>query len=213
MKKVRKLNELSHPESFIQIDYSKGFKYIDRAGEILNLYTDNNRVPDNEIGVGGLLLKQPISNIEQLRVSGTQFWCHFLKPVNLGNVQSAFYKEFEKCYRIIQPAQIIRVGWRNYFILEGLSAEEIQKALGTKTILVDQAITGISSVGKLGDFEAKVELNPLRSTDKKKRALLFDIDVYAKEPLGELSDANAILDSIRRSLTDKIPGIVSGLMK
>ncbi len=37
-KTIKKLNKLNNLESFIQIDTIKGFKYIDRAGEIVNTY-------------------------------------------------------------------------------------------------------------------------------------------------------------------------------
>ena len=37
-KTIQKLNTLKNPESFMQINTIKGFKYVDRAGEIVNAY-------------------------------------------------------------------------------------------------------------------------------------------------------------------------------
>ena len=41
-KVIQKLNKLKNPESFFQINTIKGFKYVDRAGEIVNAYHKNN---------------------------------------------------------------------------------------------------------------------------------------------------------------------------
>ena len=38
MRKITKISNLKLVESFCQVNYFKGFKYIDSAGQILNLY-------------------------------------------------------------------------------------------------------------------------------------------------------------------------------
>ncbi len=37
-KRIKKLGKLIHDHSFFQINIIKGYKYIDRAGEIVNMY-------------------------------------------------------------------------------------------------------------------------------------------------------------------------------
>jgi hypothetical protein len=214
MKKIHKLNELTYFESFIQVNYAKGFRYIDRAGEILNLYAEKNYIPKNLIGIDGLLLNKPTQDIEQLQVSGTQFWCRFVKPNNLGNCEDSFYKEYQKSHNIIQPSLITRVGWRNYFILEDLSVSELQIILSYKEILDNQSIIRTAITGSIDNFEIKIELTPLRSEkDPSNRAVLFDIDIYSTEEHDSESVISATLTKVRKILSEKTPGMINGLLQ
>lgn len=68
-KVIQKLNKLKNPESFIQLDTIKGFKYIDKAGEIVNIYHRNNSAPKFQMGLNSLVIEQPKDKIDQLKVT------------------------------------------------------------------------------------------------------------------------------------------------
>ncbi|MDP2933714.1 MAG: hypothetical protein Q8N81_06325, partial [bacterium] len=65
-KTIAKLNKLNNPESFIQINTIKGFKYVDKAGEIVNAYHKKNAAPQFAMGLNGLVIEQPKDKIDQL---------------------------------------------------------------------------------------------------------------------------------------------------
>jgi len=73
-KTIQKLNKLKNPESFIQINTIKGFKYVDRAGEIVNAYHKNNSAPQFQMGLNGLVIEQPKDKIDELKINAQVIW-------------------------------------------------------------------------------------------------------------------------------------------
>ena len=73
-KAIQKLNKLKNPESFLQINTIKGFKYVDRAGEIVNAYHKNNLPPQFLMGQNGLVIGQPKDKIDELKVTAQIIW-------------------------------------------------------------------------------------------------------------------------------------------
>jgi hypothetical protein len=66
---VQKLNKLKNPESFIQVNTIKGYKYVDRAGEIVNFYYKNNSAPKFIMGLNGLSIEEPKEKIDELKIT------------------------------------------------------------------------------------------------------------------------------------------------
>ncbi len=75
--KIQKISKLKRSESFIQINTVKGFKYIDRAGEIVNLYHKKNVPPPFNMGLNGLVIDQPKDKIAELKVTPQMIWMKF----------------------------------------------------------------------------------------------------------------------------------------
>jgi hypothetical protein len=69
-KTISKLNKLNNPESFIQINMIKGFKYIDNAGENVNAYHKNNPAPQFNMGLNGLIINEQKDKAESLKTLG-----------------------------------------------------------------------------------------------------------------------------------------------
>ena len=74
---IQKLNKLKNHESFMQINTVKGFKYIDKAGEIVNQYHTENIVPNFEMNLNGLIIKEPKSKIYELKITSQMIWAKF----------------------------------------------------------------------------------------------------------------------------------------
>ena len=45
MNTISKINKLKKIEGFIQLNYTKGFKYIDKAGEFFNCFYNEDKFP------------------------------------------------------------------------------------------------------------------------------------------------------------------------
>ena len=48
--KIKSITDLKLQNSFYQLNLIKGFKYVDKAGEIVNLYHNGNKPPEFNMG-------------------------------------------------------------------------------------------------------------------------------------------------------------------
>jgi hypothetical protein len=177
---IQKLNKLKNPESFIQINTIKGFKYIDRAGEIVNLYYNNNSAPQFEMGLGRLTINQPKDKIDELKVSSQVIWARFSKIDSLDSVSNLFVKESERILKILDVNRVSRVGWRNYFIHEFINKEKQDEYFKKFTVIKDAKpmILRLEMETKK-DFSVNLMLQPIIKNDENKTAgVLFDVDIF-----------------------------------
>ena len=100
-KAIQKLNKLKNPESFIQVNTIKGFKYVDKAGEIVNAYHKNNSAPQFQMGLNGLVVEQPKDKIDELRVTAQVIWAKFSEINSLDLISTLFAKESENIPRFV----------------------------------------------------------------------------------------------------------------
>ena len=98
---IQKLNKLKNPESFIQINTVKGFKYIDKAGEIVNIYHRKETVPVFSMNLNGLAIQTPKEKINELRITPQIIWMKFTEIDSLDMILNLFNTESESILDIL----------------------------------------------------------------------------------------------------------------
>ena len=203
-KMITKLNKLNNPESFMQINTIKGFKYIDKAGELVNLYHKNNTAPQFSMGLSGLLINEPKDKIDELKITSQVVWAKFTKIDSLDMISSLFAKETEQILKILEVEKVSRIGWRNYFVYEFQDKAKQDEYL-KKFTAIDNAKPSILrfeiETGK--DFGANLIIQPVVKNDTNKTpGVLFDVDVFKNGEI-EAKDTSSILKSFRQYLADE----------
>ncbi|MFC1616103.1 hypothetical protein ACFL21_03100 [Patescibacteria group bacterium] len=212
---LKKINNLNLAESFLQVDFIKGFKYIDKAGEIINAFHQGNKAPFvSGIGIEGLIINDPDSNTKTVKVSPSMFWAHFLSPGSLDLANSQFEEKLGIIFDILDIEKIKRIGWRNYFIKEisnEVERDKITKKFSPSDDIVFQG--GLFSC-ELKDIEINIRINKVQKDDATP-ALLFDIDCYQKNEDGiKVEEVNAKLSAIKNVLrSDDLLTILNQLIK
>jgi len=203
-KTIQKLNKLKNPESFMQINTIKGFKYVDRAGEIVNAYHKNNSAPQFQMGLNGLVIEQPKDKIDELKITAQVIWAKFSEIDSLDSISTLFAKESENILKILEVEKISRIGWRNYFVHEFLNKEKQDEYLKKFTVIKDTKPTVVRLEIKTGkDFSANLMLQPVIKNDENKTSgILFDIDIFQNGEF-EPKDISNLLREFRQYLADE----------
>jgi|GEM_PF-1623592 len=178
---VSKINELKTVESFMQIDFIKGYKYVDKAGEILNEFVNNGVDPSFSMTMSELIVRKPQTLIETLKVSPNVVWAHFQHPDSLDQIATEFEKVSVRMCEILKVTDISRVGWRNYFIWElGKEGEEerdkiLQKFIPNKELNFEV----VSYTAKILSHSWTITLRKAtKKADEPIPSLLFDVDCH-----------------------------------
>lgn len=193
---VQKLNKLKNPESFIQVNTIKGYKYVDRAGEIVNFYYKNNSAPKFIMGLNGLSIEEPKEKIDELKITPQLIWVKFGEPDSLDMIASVFSKEAENILKILEINKINRIGWRNYFVYEFQNKEKQAEYLKKFTVLKNTKPVIIKlEIETLKDFNAILLLQPVIKNDvEKTHGILFDVDVFQNKEV----DVSQIPNSLKK---------------
>src|SRR3989338_1569593 len=184
-KTVKKITDLQNAESFVQANFLQGYKYIDRAGEIVNYFYNNGKPPLFDMNLGRLVIKAPDQATAEVKVSPSDFWGHYNTPDSLDLIEHSFEKYQKDICAILDVDQITRIGWRNYFLFEFAPSEADKREkvlnkfvpndrfkLSETVFIVEQ--DGITQKVKLVRAERKVKAPP--------PAILFDVDCYRDFP-------------------------------
>lgn len=199
-KKVNKISNLKLIESFVQMNFIKGFKYIDKAGEIINRYqTDTGSVGYN-MSPNRLLLANPTQYIKELRISNIDFWCHYVEPNNLGEISRTYQEEAKAVLAITEIKDINRVGWRNYYIydtrLEKVDFNKLSKL--TKGVIQEIQLT--LEITK--SIKSTIRLKLLKNSLNNNIVILFDVDLFT-ETSDTLDNGYKLLEDLRNSFKSK----------
>ena len=197
-KAIRKLNQLIKPESFIQINTIRGFKYVDRAGEITNAYYKGDNAPDFTMSLSGLVIRQPDQHIEELKITPNNIWAKFESVDSLNSVADNFNHHAKKILPILEVDSVSRVGWRTYFVYEFSSKEDQEKYL-EKFSVIRGAKPVVLRFQLEEDKRFKVNLivQPVIKDDQTKTpGVLFDADVYQTGEIG-VQTIPAVLKTFR----------------
>lgn len=211
---VKKLNSLKNPESFIQLTLIKGYKYVDKAGEIVNTYHKNNTPPVFSMNLNELRLSKPTDKIEELRVSAQMIWARFLVVDSLDMVATIFHKESKKILNILGTEKASRLGWRNYFIYEFESGNEQDKFFENITSFKGGQTNAISFEIKTDrKFKIILGLQPVVKTDGKTPGVLLDVDLSQDGEI-DLKDFSKLLKEFREYLNDEkgFLGVVNSIL-
>jgi hypothetical protein len=201
---IKKLNNLKNPESFIQINTIKGYKYVDRAGEIVNAYHKKNSVPRFVMTLNGLAIEQPMDKVDELKITPRIVWAKFSEIDSLDMVANLFSKEVEKILGIIEVEKVNRVGWRNFFVYEFPSKEKQEEYLKKFSIIENtKTLFTRLEIETKKDFDANLVLQPVIKDDEQKtHGILFDVDVFQNKEV-EPKEISGILKKFREYLADK----------
>ncbi len=209
MSKLRKINELKNPESFLQINTVKGFKYVDKAGEIVNAFHKNETPPQFTMGLDGLVIEQPVDKIDTLKITPQVVWAKTTQIDSLDMISRLFSKESKKIIGILEIDKISRIGWRNYFIYEFQNKEE-QEDFFKKLIPINglrpSSISFKVDTGNL--FQANLIIQPvIKENEAGVTGVLFDIDIFQDKKI-DTEHIQTALDSFRDYLQDSKNGLI-----
>lgn len=202
--KIKKLNQLKNTESFLQANTIKGFKYIDKAGELVNLYYKKDVAPLFNMNLDGLVIEKPIDKVEQLKITPISVWMRFTEIDSLDSISRIYDKELRGVCNILSVEKINRIGWRNYFIYEFTDPKQEETVLNNLKILNQTQTEFIRiKVKTTKSFEALLMLQILAKSDKpENKALLFDIDLFQRGEL-DVNKTQNVLNNFREYLQDK----------
>lgn len=175
-KKIIKINNLKKPEGFLQVNYEKGFKYLDSAGEFMNsLYETGNKTPEHFITPEGM--RVIFSGKKEIKLSPHSLWLHFVEPVSFDEQKKELLHKIDLVNSIIQPQKYTRIGWRCYLAYP--CGENYPKIL-PDDILAGGAFAEVIFTKKINEFDSKISVSTAVSLDKNEKVILFDIDIYKK---------------------------------
>ncbi|MCK5320596.1 hypothetical protein KAJ61_04355 [Candidatus Parcubacteria bacterium] len=188
--KIDKLNQLLLDESFMQVDY-KGFKFLDKQGEILDLFTKKYKhiqgiFPAKD---GGFTIRK--NKGEEIKIAGNNIWAHHFNSVSLNNMKKGFVKDAMTIFEIIDVKTVDRIGWRNNFVYE-FSESDFDKAkekINSKFIEGNKKISFEAIILKAKIEGVKLNIiskGVISNRNKSVAGLLFDVDfykIYKEKPL------------------------------
>ena len=209
MSKLRKINNLKNPESFLQINTVKGFKYVDKAGEIVNAFHKGETPPQFTMGLDGLVLEQPIDKLDTLKITPQVIWTKTTQVDSLDMVSRLFSTESKKILSILEITEISRIGWRNYFIYEFPSKED-QEVFFKKLVPVDglQPVSISFKVDTSTLFQANLTIQPvIKENEAGATGVLFDVDIFQNKEI-DTEHIQSTLDSFRTYIQDSENGLI-----
>ncbi|MDO8592984.1 MAG: hypothetical protein Q7R92_04440 [bacterium] len=185
---IKKLNRLKHTDSFMQINYSRGFKFIDRAGELVNLFYTEIKEPPYQMTQRELIVKEKIDDYRMYRIAVNNFWYHDSDPQNLGDLLNIFLKKSKDVLEVLEIGEITRIGWRNYFVYEFQSTEEKNKVFSKLVSFEGLELSNLSFKKNINGYICNFNIKSAEKQDENKTAaIIFDIDCFHvyKETIGQ----------------------------
>jgi len=200
---IKKLNQLKHSDSFMQINYLRGFKYVDKAGEIVNSFFTGRVEPPYQMTGRELIIKESDTDTKTYRIAVNNVWGHYSSPDNLGNIETDFLKKESGILKILGVDEIVRIGWRNYFVYELQNVEEKNNILSKLSPIDDSEFLSIVFQIDVGELKCKFFIKGAEKRDEKKTpAIIFDIDCsmsFDIEPCS-IADISGHIKKIRECL-------------
>jgi len=180
--KIKSITDLKLQNSFYQLNLIKGFKYIDKAGEIVNLYYEGDKPPNFNMGIDGLYLKSPEEYIEVLKYSPDRLWMKFDKIDTIDQVIQ-FIRKPINITKDIQKVEIIsRIGWRNIYLIELMNTQEVNNIEKIVEIIPDTNTLSFRITHSKNEIKSLIEIELLvNKKDKNKKALQINVDVFIQE--------------------------------
>ncbi len=210
-KKIQKINNLKKLEGFLQLNFSKGFKYVDKAGEFFNNFYEGDVFPKHVMDPTGMTVK--IDEKTQLKVSPHHLWMHFVEPDSFDYQSREFLKKATLVNSIFEPGKYTRIGWRNYLVYEcGDKYPEIIP----NDCLKGGEFSEIVFTKNIEKFDSRISVSKLIKEGENTKAILFDIDIFKKEDISpeNYSDVSSILKDIENAYkSDALLEVVNDLLK
>lgn len=186
--KIKSITNLKLFNSFYQLNLIKGFKYIDKAGEIVNLYHDGNKPPDFSMGLPGLEIKNPEKYVEVLKYSSNRLWIKFNKVDTIDQIIQFIKKPIKITKDIQEVKSVSRIGWRNYFLLELKDMQEINNIEKRLEIIPNTNTLLFRIAHSKNEIESIIEIELLvNKENKNKKALQINLDAFIQKNI-EIDD-------------------------
>jgi len=210
--KVQKINNLERLEGFIQLNFFKGFKYVDRAGEFFNHFCSSDNFPPHAMDPTGMTVK--INEQTQLKVSPHHLWMHFVTPDTFDYQSREFLKKAELVNSIFEPEKYTRIGWRNYLVYEcGSEYPDIIP----RDCLKGGEFNEIVFTKKIKEFDSKISVSKLIKKDVDTKAILFDIDLFSEQNINRdkfSADIGALFRGMKNAYkSDSLLDTINDLLK
>lgn len=212
---IKKIQNLNNAESFLQVNFLKGYKYIDKAGEIVNYFYKNNIEPKFSMNPQGLDIFEPEEGVDAMKITPKTFWAHFLQPGSFEQVENFFSSEFIEIMRILEIEKVSRIGWRNYFVYEFNTDKQRERAL-IKFLPIQNAvfedITFGSSCDKV-DLIVKIK-KVIKNDSTESSGILIDIDSYQRyEELYDADKLSVKLQELKTSMkSDEMLQLINDIL-
>lgn len=175
MAKITKISKLDNVEGFLQVDYFKGNKYIDKAGEFLNsLYDSRENAPQYSMTPKGaeIIFEKGKKRIE---VNGSKIWTGYVAPDTLEVQKQFFVKAFDSAVALFEPVSYNRVGWRNFFASE-------DQTESTRFFKNENWYSGdfreLYIEKDFGDIKSNIRISKVQNRETQALGLMLDIDLY-----------------------------------
>jgi len=201
---IQKFNKLKNPESFIQVNTVKGFKYIDKAGEIVNKYHQKETAPLFSMNLNSLVIESPLQKIDELKITPQIIWMKFSEVDSLDMVIDLFNTESKSVMEILNVDIVNRIGWRNYFIHEFNNREDQKKYFKNLTKFKNGYLTiARFEIDTKKDFKINLMIQPVEKNDENKTpGVLFDVDIFRTGNL-KSSEILSTLNKFKEYLKDQ----------
>ncbi len=209
-KKIQKINNLKKLEGFLQLNFVKGFKYIDKAGEFFNNFCEEDKFPRHVMDLTGMTIK--IDEKTQLKVSPHHLWMRFVEPDSFGYQSSKFLKKATLVNSIFEPEKYTRIGWRNYLVYE---CGDIYPDIISKDCIKGE-FSKIVFTKKIKTFDSRISVSRLVEEGTNTKAILFDIDIFKKQEIEsmEFAQINTFLKGIEDAYkSEALLDVVNDLLK
>lgn len=210
-KKIQKINNLKKLAGFVQINFSKGFKYVDKAGEFLNHFCDDDSFPKHIMDANGMTIK--VNEKTQLKVSPHHLWMHFVEPDTFDSQSREFIKKAILVNSIFQPETYTRIGWRSHLVFE---CGDTYPDIIPKESLKGGEFSEVVFTKKINKLDTRISVSKLVKEDTDTKAILFDIDFSKKEDVSaeEFSKISKLLEEIETAYkSDDLLDLVNSLLK
>lgn len=205
-KPIHKITQLTNIETFVQINFIRGYKYIDKAGEIVNLfYSSKDEQPNFQMDRNFLSIQKPAKPNEEIRISVRDFWGHFLSPDSLDKVATEFEKNAANVLKIVEVDNLKRIGWRNYFVYELNKKEVKQTKFASMLDNENLNLTGLEFSTELHGFNLNFRTKKVIKNDSRKTpSILIDVDCFKEYDNDiKLEKLKLILNEARTTLQSK----------
>lgn len=103
-------------DTFFQATTIKGHRYLDDAGKIMNRW--DSEFPNKEVGLTGLLMRNPDAMLRELRVDTRTIWIHFGFIDTLKQITDLSINITTEICDILEVKQFSRLGLRIQFIYD-----------------------------------------------------------------------------------------------
>ncbi len=175
---IKKITEVDIGQSFMQVNLIQGYKYIDRAGEIVNFFYSGNKPPRFQMSLSELVIFNPEEKAEQMKVSPSAVWASFQEPDSLEYMNDFYVPKVIKVMKIMDVTEISRVGWRSHFVYE-LDKKKLEECFKKFSPITNTKVEGVTLQNKINKINLSIRLNQVISKKEKPfSGILIDVDFF-----------------------------------